>query len=81
MAIRKNRRSAQHINKIARKKIARATVMTGFMPVDDTRFAGLRMQFALRGQPVIPNVAKGVRWSKNSDAAYRKPFIRIVKAA
>ena len=47
-------RMQAHKAKMAAKKAR--VVEPGFTPMDDKRFRGLRLQFALQSRPVLPNV-------------------------
>lgn len=50
---------AKHKAKMAAKKAR--VVEPGFTPMDDKRFRGLRMQFAMQLRPVLPNLGSRYR--------------------
>jgi len=62
------------------KSKAARVLVPGFTPVEDKRFAKERLLRRLNNQDIRPNLSRWSRFrpTKNDDAAYRKPFARVL---
>lgn len=64
-------RKAAHKAKMAMKKSRVAEA--GFTPMDDKRFRGVRLQFAIQGRPVLPNIGSRYRASGQANLGRKHP--------
>jgi hypothetical protein len=70
-----NDRIASHKAKMKRK--AARVLVPGFTPIEDKRFAQVRLAKRLRGETITPNLSRWsrIKPSKNDSAAYRKQSV------